>query len=87
VRVVDRVVLALGDVGRERLARVAVGPLPCQGRGVIGQAQLGPKLAPLLAPLLDDLGQEGVGAGGVVGRVGKRQDRLVGADGEALDRV
>ena len=36
-------------------------------------------------PALDDLGQEGVGAGGVVGRVGEGQDVLVLADGKALD--
>ncbi len=44
-----------------------------------------PVSAALFLPLRHDLRQEGIGAGGVVGRIGKRQDRLVVADGEAFD--
>ena len=65
MRVVDRVALAFGHVGGERFAVIAVGR-------VIGQAQSAPRRAALFLPLRHDLRQEGVGAGGVVGRVGKR---------------
>ena len=72
------VVLALGDVSREGLAAVAVG-------GAVRQTQPGPDGAAFLLPPGDDLRQEGVGAGGVVRRVGQRQDGLVLANGEAFD--
>lgn len=53
--------------------------------GVVGQAEFGAQVGAFGLPALDDLGQEGVGAGGVVGRVGEGQDVLVRADGEAFD--
>jgi len=88
VGVVDGGVLALGDVGGEGFAVVGGAAGEARrllGRVVRGEAPLGAELTAFLPPALEDFGEEGVGTGGVGGRVGEGQDGLVGADGEALN--
>jgi hypothetical protein len=92
VGVVDGVVLALGHVGGEGFAVIGwkVGRLEgwlgvvIVGR-IVRETQFLAELSAFGLPAFDDFGQEGVGAGGVVGWVGEGQDVLVRADGEALD--
>ena len=77
VGIVNRVVLAFRDIRGERLAvifRRERSPCSCSHRSLFS-----------LLPFLDDLAQEGVGAGGVVGRVGERQDGIILTNGEAFD--
>ena len=76
VGVVDGVVLALAHVGREGVAVVAV-------LVVGGQAQFTAQRGPFLLPARHNLGQKGIGAGGVIGWVGERENILLLPDGKA----
>jgi len=82
VGVVDGMVLALGDIRRIGLAVVAVAILSAVG--LLRQPQLLAQGGALGYPALQDLGQKGVGAGGIVRRVRERQDGLIAAQRKAL---
>ena len=74
--VIDGVVLAFRDIRGERLSVIF---------GIVIGDCLIELISRLRLPFLDDLSQEGVGAGSVVGWVGERQDGFVLANREAFD--
>ena len=77
VGVINRVVLTLRNIGGEWLTVIAVFQ-----PHFIRVALFSPPGLAFLLPLLNDLTQKGIGAGGVIRWVRKRQDSLIIAVGE-----